>query len=103
MITALVFVGAPLWTYATAATTHRHAVELGNLWVSEIFTPEEAATARLSCQASDSDSNGYVSCTLNITRNGESQLVPIECNSYVFMNVGDTCRPLVPLTLGVRR
>lgn len=95
--------GICLFPYATASTTHENATNLAQVWVSEVFTAEEAATSRVACQATDSDDNGYISCTLNIERNGEDQLIPIECNSYVFFNLGDTCRPLVPLTMGVRR
>jgi hypothetical protein len=103
-ILAVVLVGGSfLWNMVTADVTHEHANELANQWVREVFAPEEARTARVACQATDSDGNGYVSCTLNITRNGEEQLIPIECHSYVVANFGDSCRPLVPLTLGVRR
>jgi Na+-translocating ferredoxin:NAD+ oxidoreductase RnfG subunit len=92
-----------LWQAMTASTTHQHANELAEQWIHEVFPPEEARTAHVSCQATDSDDNGYVSCTLNMTRNGEEQLIPIECHAYVMVNFGDTCRPLVPLTMGVRR
>jgi hypothetical protein len=95
-------IGILAWPFMTADTRHTNAQELARQWVSEMFTPAEAATARVSCQAIDSDHNGYVSCTLNIVREGHTELVPIECNSYVVMNVGDTCRPLVPFTLGRR-
>lgn len=103
VVAVLLFVAVMAWNAGTASTTHEHAGELAARWVHESFTPEEARTARVSCQATDSDHNGYVSCTLNITRNGEEQLIPIECNAYVVLNYGDTCRPLVPLTMGVRR
>jgi len=100
----IVFVAGSLaWPFLTADTTHRHANELADQWIREIFTPAEVATAQVNCQATDSDDNGYVSCTLNIVRNGESQLIPIECRAYLVTNLGDSCRPLVPLTMGVRR
>jgi len=92
-----------LWQAMTAETVHTHADELAAQWVQQVFPPAEAQTARVVCQATDSDGNGYVSCTLNIQRNGEEQLIPIECHAYVMANFGDTCRPLVPLTMGVRR
>jgi hypothetical protein len=103
LLAGSLFGGVFLYNAVTASTVHEHAVALADGWVNEIFTPEEARTARVSCQSTDSDDNGYVSCTLNVVRNGEEQLIPIECHAYVFVNFGDSCRPLVPLTLGVRR
>jgi len=103
VIVALIFVVPLVWNASTASTMHENADELATQWVQDIFPPEEARSARTSCQATDSDNNGYISCTLNITRNGEEQLIPIECHAYVLLNYGDTCRPLVPLTMGVRR
>ena len=95
--------GSWAWQAMTASTRHAHANELAEQWIDEVFPAEEARTAHASCQATDSDGNGYVSCTLNMTRNGEEQLIPIECHAYVMVNFGDTCRPLVPLTMGGRR
>lgn len=103
IVLALVFGGTFLWNAATADVTHEHANELAHQWVHEVFPADEARTAHVSCQATDSDGNGYVSCTLNIERNGEEQLIPIECHAYVAVNWGDTCRPLVPLTMTPRR
>jgi hypothetical protein len=94
--------GAFAWDLATATTVHHNADDLAHQWIQEVFPPEEARTARVSCQSTDSDGNGYVSCTLNITREGEEQLVPIECHAYVMINLGDTCRPLVPFGIGRR-
>ncbi len=103
VLCVVIFGGSFAWNAMTASTVHQHANELAEEWVGEVFPPAEARSARVTCQATDSDGNGYVSCTLNIERNGEEQLIPIECHAYLVANFGDTCRPLVPLTLGVRR
>lgn len=91
----LALVGASIfWNYQTAAERHDNAVELAHQWSSEIYGEDDV---RISCQSTDSDSNGYVSCTVM----HEDQLIPIECASYVLFNLGDTCRPLS--VVGIRR
>lgn len=96
----LVAVGGYAWRAETASTVQSNANELAHQWVAAMYPPEEAAAARVTCQATDSDGNGYVSCTLMITHEHEERLIPIECHAYVAVNWGDTCRPLVPYGVG---
>jgi hypothetical protein len=96
-------IGSYAWQAETASTVQHNADDLAHRWVNAMYPAEEARTARVTCQATDSDDNGYVSCTLMITHEHEEQLIPIECHAYVALNWGDTCRPLVPYGMGGRR
>lgn len=102
-LVALGMIATFVWGRCTSSVRHVNAEEAAHDWVQHMFPPEEAREARISCQSTDSDGNGYLSCTINVQQNGEANLIPIECTSYVVDNYGDTCRTLTPFATGRRR
>lgn len=85
-----------LWPWIVGGWRQGNAEKLAESYANRLYPDLKGRFA--TCQATDTDRNGYVSCTLRIVRgDGEEELIPLECNSYLFLNFGDTCRPVSAL------
>lgn len=60
----------------------QHANEQARRWVNEMYPNE---TSHVSCQNADTDSNGYVSCTVRV---GDHAPMSIECSVPYSLNEG---------------
>lgn len=58
-------------------------------WAAKIYPGEKATSI---CQGTDSDGDGYVSCTVKV---GQDR-VPLDCHSYLYLALGNTCREQMP-------
>ena len=77
----------------------RRATEEANSWANEMYPGQPA---RVSCQNSDSDYNGYVSCTVRV----ENETLPIECanpDGLIFANYNHGCRMITYNNIRNRR
>lgn len=90
--------GEFLYNQSTAPERQDHAVAEAREWMQAMYPEVPAAQVHVSCQGTDSDNNGYVSCSV---RAGETR-VNLECYSYIVANPGhSTCREVViPMTRG---
>lgn len=68
---------------------HDSAQAYAEQWTREMGL----ASAHVNCAGSDSDANGYVSCTVaHKDNNGAVQTIPIECAIAHSMNGNNGCR-----------
>lgn len=78
--------------YIGADTVRVHAEDEARIWVSNMYPT--VADPRISCQALDTDNNGYVTCTANL----DGEHVNIECYAWLFVNPGGSdCREIMPV------
>jgi hypothetical protein len=65
----------------------RHAREQAVIWTNEMYPNAES---HIVCQNQDTDTNGYISCTVRV---GNNEPIPIECaNPGVFYTYNRGCR-----------
>lgn len=77
----------------------RRATEEANSWANEMYPGQPS---RVSCQNSDSDYNGYVSCTVRV----QNETLPIECanpDGMIFVNYNHGCRMITYNNIRNRR
>lgn len=73
---------------SSASTTRReNAITEAREWATTMYPNEHIVT--VVCQGQDTNSDGYVSCTVRI---GTNDPMPIECASYVLLNYNNGCR-----------
>ena len=101
---ALVFLfiaGSLVTNCMFAGNIRRNAEGLANEWIAELYPEVQATDIHVSCQAADSDHNGYVTCSVRIAE----ERLNLECVAYTLVNPGNsTCREVVPMrSMGSRR
>lgn len=67
-------------------TIQANAEHSAHTWIGEMFP--EAQDVHIVCQGTDSDGNGYVTCSARI----DNERLNIECYDYVAFDFGNTCR-----------
>lgn len=90
VVTLLAVVGGVGWALVApvfSSNVRENATVQARTWVREMY-PESRSTA-VSCQGSDTDHNGYVSCTIRVADQHPTQ---IECASYVWFDWNRGCR-----------
>jgi hypothetical protein len=94
IIVGIVSVGS-MFSSCLFADTQRHNAETeARVWVHEMFPDVPEEQVHISCQAQDTDQNGYVTCSSRVA----DERLSLECYAYVFMNIGgNTCREMIPV------
>lgn len=78
--------------YVGADTVREHAEVEARDWTAAMYPEADSITT--SCQALDTDGNGYVTCT--VLAGGEH--LNLECYAWLWMNPGGSdCREIMPV------
>jgi len=79
------------WPWIVAGWRQQNAEELAVDYGQKLYPDQKGHYA--TCQSRDTDGNGYISCTLRVVRQDDTEeLIPLECTSYLLVSFGDTCR-----------
>lgn len=78
--------GAVLYPACTGSTRRTNAEKQAQEYAQQLYPGLPSSVV---CQAQDTDSNGYLSCTLR----AGTQVVPIECADYYMLDWNHGCRP----------
>jgi len=93
----LAVVGFGLRSCLFAPEVRANASEEAHTWVHEMYPEVPADQVHIVCQGTDTDGNGYVTCSARV---GEEHL-SLECYAYVAVNPGEnTCREISLLRAG---
>lgn len=89
-VACVLFIGVLFLNLGMSATgqIQARATQEAQTWTREMYPNE---TSHVACQNSDTDSNGYVSCTVRV---GERAPMGIECAVPLSMNNGCRIPPL---------
>lgn len=72
----------------------RHAEEQATSFTKDKYLKDDKIPFDVSCQETDSDGNGYVSCTSIIHRSSSEkpEVLDLECSSKWSVSTGEGCR-----------
>jgi hypothetical protein len=91
-----IFVIIALGGLYIAGTTFKNSIratraaKVGHLYIEKVY--KEYAVLGEICQGVDTDSNGYVSCTFRIGKEGAEKEVNLQCPTYIKSFLGNECK-----------